>query len=242
MLYKLNTQSTLEKYTSRMKNKEILHTIVATDVVIVTLRENVLYARVMNVHRLPHYNNQFGFPGGLIGSTETADDAVKRLVKEKASLHEKSLYSEQLMTFSEINRDKRGRVVAIAYLALVPWENLEMKEMISSEELAWVPVTKLKNMAYDHTSMLRIALERLASRSTYTTIIAKLMPDEFTLTSLEQAFEVVTGKPLDKRNFRKKIEKLGIIRYTNKKTTGNKHRPAKLYEFKSDKVLTLEIL
>jgi 8-oxo-dGTP diphosphatase len=146
------------------------------------------------------------------------------------------------MTFSEVNRDKRGRVVSVAYLALVPWENLSVEDQMSNAELAWMPVTKLKHLAYDHDHMLKVALDRLASRATYTTIISKLMPEEFTLTSLEQAFEVVTGKPLDKRNFRKKVDALGIIRYVNKKTSGSRHRPAKLYEFKSTKVLTLEIL
>ncbi len=225
-----------------MKNDPLQYTIVATDVVIMTIKDGELAARMMKVHRPPYYENQYGFPGGLILISETAEQAALRIVKERAGLREHSIYLEQLQTFSELNRDKRGKVVSISYLALVPWEELDGAERDSDDELAWIPVKKLRNLAYDHNDMLKVAKERLSSRVTYTTLIAKIMPKEFTLTELEKTFELVSGKSLDKRNFRKKIEKLSVLTDLKKKTEGVKHRPAKLYKFTSEKVIILEML
>ncbi len=225
-----------------MKQAPIKFTVVAVDVIIFTIVDNALMARAMKVHRPPYYDNQYGFPGGLIGIDETAENAAARIIKEKANIRERSVYLEQLQTFSETGRDKRGKVVSVAYVALIPWEELEADERTSYPELGWVPVKKLKQMAYDHDYMLQVALERLSARVTYTTLIAKIMPQEFTLTELEKTFELLADKTLDKRNFRKKIEKLSILRDLKKKTTGTKHRPAKLYCFKSEKVAYLEVL
>ncbi len=225
-----------------MKRASIKHTIVAVDVIIFTITDNILLARTMKVHRPPHYDNLYGFPGGLIGTEETAEGAALRIIKEKADLEEKSLYLEQLQTFSDPGRDKRGKVVSVAYLALISWEKLESSERISNVELCWTPVSKLKHLAYDHDHMLEVALERLASRVTYTTLIAKIMPKEFTLTELEKTFELLADKKLDKRNFRKKMEKLSILKDLKRKTSGAKHRPASLYSFKSEKVTYLEVL
>jgi 8-oxo-dGTP diphosphatase len=225
-----------------MTSPTIKHTIIATDVVILSIIDGTIVARMMRVHRPPYYDNQFGFPGGLIDVSETAEEAALRIIKDKAELKEKSVYIEQLQTFSALGRDKRGKVVSVAYLALVPWESLKAIERESHDELAWIPVKKLKGLAYDHDHMLRVALERFSSRVTYTTLISKIMPKEFTLTELEKTFELVSNKNLDKRNFRKKIEKLGILSDLNKKTTGVKHRPESLYSFESDNVKILEML
>lgn len=225
-----------------MKQTPVRHTIVAVDVIIFTIIDNVLMARAMKVHRPPYYDNQYGFPGGLIGVEETAEGAASRIIKEKANLRERSVYLEQLQTFSDPGRDKRGKVVSVAYLALIPWEELDGVERESHNELCWMPVSKLKHLAYDHDHMLKVSLERLASRVTYTTLIAKIMPGEFTLTELEKTFELLADKKLDKRNFRKKMEKLSILKDLKRKTSGVKHRPASLYSFKSEKVIYLEVL
>ena len=165
-----------------------------------------------------------------------------RKFEEKAGINAEKTYAEQLYTFSAIHRDPRGRVVAVAYLALVPWESLSPKEQTDGPHTWWTPVAQAHKLAYDHDDIVSLALSRLRSRITYTTLIGKLMPKEFTLTELEQAYESILKTELDKRNFRKKILKLGILEEVPRKKSGGRFRPAQLYRFVSTKVRDIEIL
>ena len=89
--------------------------IIAADVVMFTIRDNKLLVRLTKVQRPPHFSNSRGMPGGLIDPKETAEEAAKRLVRTKGLLDAREIYIEQLYTFSELKRDPRGRVVAVAY-------------------------------------------------------------------------------------------------------------------------------
>lgn len=216
--------------------------VIAADVVLFTVRDNRLFVRLVRVDRPPHFLNRKGLPGGLIDPKETADEAVKRLVRTKGLVAEGKTHIEQLYTFSALKRDPRGRVVAVAYLALVPWERLSASEQADTSDAWWSPVTDAEHLAYDHDVMLATAIARLRSRVTYTTLIGKLMPHEFTLTELEHAYESILHADLDKRNFRKKILKLNFITPLPHKRTGGAFRPAQLYRFSSDKVKEVEVL
>jgi len=229
-----------------MKNTESLSplhvAVLATDVVLFTIKDDALFVRLITVDRLPHFKNIPGLPGGLIDAKETAEEAALRHLQTKAGISSDKLHLEQLYTFSAIKRDPRGRVVAVAYLALIPWEQLSSEEQEDTETAYWHKVQGLKGMAYDHDEILSVALERLRSRIHYTTLISKLLPKEVTLTDLETAYELLLGTDLDKRNFRKKILKLNILKELPKKRTGGSFRPAQLYTFASDKVKEIEML
>lgn len=230
-----------------MKQKDISggkiqFAIIAADVVIFTIRDNRLLVRLTKVQRPPHFSNNKGMPGGLIDPKETAEEAAKRLVRTKGLLDAREIYIEQLYTFSALKRDPRGRVVAVAYLALIPWEKLSTKERLDTSDAWWSPASEVGELAYDHNQILVMAIDRLRSRITYTTLIGKLMPKEFTLTELEHAYESILHSNLDKRNFRKKILKLNFITPLPHKRTGGAFRPAQLYRFSSDKVKEVEVL
>lgn len=216
--------------------------VLAADTALFTLRDNQLLVRLTNVDRPPFYENIPGLPGGLLTPNETAEDAALRHLEDKAGIAIAHVYAEQLYTFSKIDRDPRGRVVAVAYLALVPWEKLSAVERSDTKECWWSPVRKTDHLAYDHNEVLAVALARLKSRATYTTLISKLMPEEFTLTELETAYETVLHTPLDKRNFRKKILALKVLKELPHKRTGGAHRPAQLYRFASKKTEEIEVL
>ena len=216
--------------------------VVASDAVIFMVKGGTLYVRVIPVHRPPHYKNAKAFPGGVLRPEETAEKATHRLIADKGLIDNSHIYLEQLYTFSEVNRDPRGRVVAVAYCAFVPWNALSNKERMDTKEVWWEPAHTLKNLAYDHDEMLRMAIARLRSRVHYTTLISKLMPKEFTLTELEQIYESILEANLDKRNFRKKILKLGILKELPKKKSSGRSRPAKLYSFASPAVSDIEVL
>jgi 8-oxo-dGTP diphosphatase len=216
--------------------------VLAADTALFTIRDGELMVRLITVERPPHFPKNPGLPGGLLHPKETAQEAAARHLGTKACIDVQKVYMEQLYTFSDVDRDPRGRVVAVAYLALVPWEKLDASEQSDSNGAHWVPVRKARKLAYDHDEVLGVALRRLCSRVTYTTIIQKLMPKEFTLTDLELAYESIVDKELDKRNFRKKILKLDILTALPHKKAGGRFRPAQLYTFTSSRVDEIEVL
>ncbi len=221
--------------------KHLRFAVLAVDVALMSIRNGVLVVRVMRVERPPHFPNSTGLPGGLIDPRETAEEAALRIIREKG-LIASSVYTEQLYTFSEIDRDPRGRVVAVGYLSLVPWNDLTEDEQRDGDDAWWEAVRDATGYAYDHDHILDTALVRLRSRAHYTTIVRNLMPHEFTLTELESAYESILKTALDKRNFRKKLLKLGVVTPQGKKRTGGAHRPAELYAFRGKNVEEIELL
>jgi 8-oxo-dGTP diphosphatase len=222
--------------------KHLRFAILAADSALFTIRDGRLLVRLVRVDRPPHFPNTKGLVGGLIDPKETAEESALRLIQEKASIATKHIYLEQLYTFSNIERDPRGRVVAVAYIGFIPWEALTPTETLNTDESWWCDVEAAKKLAYDHDDMLSVALERIRSRIRYTTLMVKLMPQEFTLTELETAYENILRANLDKRNFRKKILKLKIVKPLNRKRAGGAHRPAELYSFSTRKVHEIELL
>lgn len=210
---------------------------VAVDVVLFGIIDDTLHALVDTVDRPPHYIDIEAFIGGLIESSETAEMAIARHLATKGSLQ--SSYIEQLCTFSALERDKRNRVISIAYLGLVRPATVETYKHASAR---WVPIAKLRNLAYDHNQMLATALERLRGKLTYTTIANHLLPNHFTLSELQRVYEIVLNQTLDKRNFRKKILALDVVKETGRMQEGVQNRPAALYTFKQNKVEELTLI
>lgn len=202
--------------------------VMAIDAVLLSMVHGELCALVSAVNRPPHYVNTLGFLGGIIHADETAEQACERILLEKGGI--KKSYVEQLYTFSAIGRDKRNRVVSVAYLGFV---GPDIAATYHHVDARFVPVKQLKKMAYDHREMLTVAEKRLQGKLSYTTIAQRLLPRHFTLTELQQVYEHVLHRSFDKRNFRKKIIALGIVRETGRMQEGVKNRPAALYEFVS---------
>lgn len=232
----------MAKKNTHISPKKLLFAILATDVVLFTLKDGVLLVRLIPVNIEPFFKNLLGLPGGLLAPDETAEQAVVRQVEYKAKISADKIYMEQLFTFSDIKRDPRGRVVSVAYLALVPWESLSDEEKRDTSESYWKPVQTIKKLAYDHNKIIEMALARFVSKITYTTLISKIMPREFTLTELENTYQSFVKKNIDKRNFRKKILRLKLVKPLSKERRGLKQRPAKLYSFTSQKIITMEVL
>lgn len=209
----------------------------AVDAIVLGLVDGELYGLVSKVNRPPHYVNVLGFLGGIITAKETAEEACERVLKEKGNLSK--VYLEQLYTFSGVNRDKRNRVVSVAYLGLV---RPDVVQTYNHAEAMFRPLKELKKLAYDHNDMLAAALHRLRGKLSYTTIAQYLLPRHFTLTELQSVYETISKKEFDKRNFRKKILALDIVRETGRMQEGVQNRPAALYEFTSQKLQELPLI
>lgn len=202
---------------------------VTVDLVIFTIATHDL--KVLLIRReLEPYQNCWALPGGFVDIDESLEHAAARELQEEAGV--KNVYLEQLFTFGEPGRDPRGRVISVAYFALV--DNEQQKIMAGSDAAAaeWHSVFHPPALAFDHKKILDYAVWRLRNKIEWTTVGYELLPRKFTLSELQRVYEVILQKPVDKRNFRKKILAQGEIKELDEVRTDGAHRPARLYSFK----------
>ena len=212
---------------------------VTVDMVIFSIENNTL--RVLLIKRnLDPFKGKWALPGGFVRDNENLEEAAQRELSEETGV--KSVYLEQLYTFGRINRDPFGRVVSVAYLALIRPENVRLKTTGEYQDIKWFPVSRLPRLAYDHKEIVEVAIDRLQKRLGYTNIVRSLLPEKFSLTELQSAHESILNKKLDKRNFRKKILALKLVKETGVKEENKAYRPAALYEFSQDKLIIKTIL
>ena len=199
---------------------------VTVDVVIFTIQKGTL--KVLLVRRLIEpFIGQFAIPGGFVLEGEDLEEAALRELREETGVSD--VYLEQLYTFGKPDRDPRGRVVTVAYFALVSADR-ELKAGTDAAEAAWFPMDDLPPLAFDHAKILDYALERLRNKLEYTTVGFQLLPEKFTLTELQEVYAAILGKELDKRNFRRKMSVLKILKPLPEYRRGGQ-RPAQLYRF-----------
>lgn len=216
------------------KSKLIIGPALAVDTMIFAIRDGKLCVLLLQIGTGP-YKNKWALPGGIVQINETLDQAAQNVLAKKAGI--KGLHLEQLYTFSGIKRDVRGRVVSVAYFALVDSDKFSIVTMDHYIAIEWREISKLPLMAFDHKEMIDYGAGRLRAKIEYSNIVYGLLPKEFTLTEMQSVYEAIIGNPIDKRNFRKKIFSLNILIETNRERTGQKNRPAKLYRFKKRKLV-----
>ena len=221
----------------RTTNSE-LSVAMTVDVVLFTIREKKLAVLLVRRVKDP-FAGVWALPGGFVERDESVDSAALRELQEETNVSR--VYLEQLYTFGDPDRDPRGRIITVAYYALINWENFKLRVRTDASEAKWFPVQELPKLAFDHREIIRYALERLQNKVNYTTICFQLLPKKFTLSELQQAYEIILNQELDKRNFRKKMIQLHILKDTReKKTDGGPQRPAKLYSFTDVRVVKLQ--
>jgi 8-oxo-dGTP diphosphatase len=203
---------------------------VTVDLVVFRIRSDVL--EVLLVRRgIPPFKGKWALPGGFNLEGESLEDAARRELKEETGVQD--VYLEQLYTFGDPARDPRGRVVTVAYYALIAGDQALVAGTDASAA-QWFPALEHPALAFDHDAILAYAIERLRNKLEYTTVGFQLLPREFTLSALQRVYEAILGKPLDKRNFRRKIELLGILTPIKGRRAGTT-RPAQLYGFSARK-------
>ncbi|MBP7557771.1 MAG: NUDIX hydrolase [Chitinophagaceae bacterium] len=181
--------------------------------------------------RYEPYKSSWALPGGFVLEHESLEEAVKRELKEETGATVN--YLEQLYTFGEPQRDPRQRIIAVAYFALVKSAKYqELKATTDAENAQWFPIGQLPRLAFDHKEIVRVAIERVRTKIRYQPIGFELLDKKFPFSDLEKLYTVLLDRPIDRRNFAKKIMALGILDETNElaKTDG-KGRPSKMYQF-----------
>ncbi len=209
------------------------------DVVIFALYNNDLKALLVKRPNQP-FLGTWALPGGFVKNSESLEEAAARKLAEETGVT--AVYTEQLYTFGEIERDPRMRIITVAYFALVPFESVE--EQINSAKpdgsARWFSLKNLPELGFDHRKIVDYAQQRLRYKLEYTSVGFELLPDLFTLTQLQRAYEIVLDEPLDKRNFRRKILAAGVIEETGEKTKEGEGRPARLYKYIDDSVAEIK--
>lgn len=201
---------------------------VAVDHCIFTILDDQLQLLLIQMRKAP-YTGMWALPGGLIQHEESLDAAAARILSEETGVSE--VYLEQLYTFGHPERDPFGRVVSVAYFALMHAQGTTLRTQPKYAAVQWWPAAHLPGLAYDHTAIVAYARQRLEWKLAYTNISWSLLPTHFALTELQKVYEAVLGRRLDKRNFRKKILSLGLIEAVGEKAMRGAHRPAMLYRF-----------
>jgi len=200
---------------------------VTVDIVIFTIREARLH--VLLVKRgIPPFQGRWAIPGGFVLEGESLDDAALRELREETGVAD--VYLEQLYSFGDLDRDPRGRVVTIAYYALVSADRAPPVAGTDAAEACWFSADELPELAFDHQRILDYAIERLRNKLEYTTVGFQLLPETFTLSELQVVYEAILGRRLDKRNFRRKLAILKILSPT-RVLRGGVGKPARLYRF-----------
>lgn len=195
--------------------------------------------KVLLIQRaLEPFAGKWALPGGFVRMEESLDDAARRELQEEAGIRPSHL--EQLYTFGAPNRDPRGRVVTVAYFALVKLSEHHVHAATDAREAAWFSVWDTPKLAFDHAEVLSVALQRLKGKVRYQPIGFELLPPKFTLTQLQRLYEVVLERQLDKRNFRKKILSMEFLEELDEVEQDVSHRAARLYRFDSKKYRQLE--
>lgn len=195
--------------------------------------------KVLLIRRdLEPFKGKWALPGGFVRIDETVDEAARRELAEETGVTK--VFLEQLYTFGGLDRDPRERVVSVAYFAVVKLSDHRVRAATDAREAAWFSASDLPGLAFDHEEIAGKALDRLKGKVRYQPIGFELLPPKFTLRQLQRMYEQILERPLDKRNFRKKVLGMGLLIEQDEVEQDVAHRAAKLYVFDKKRYRELE--
>ena len=183
------------------------------------------------------YINVYAFPGGFVHIDETVDECARRELYEETGV--KDVYMEQLYTFGDIYRDPRGRVVTVAYYALVRSTDYFPHGGTDASQAGWFKINELPPLAFDHKKILETAKQRIQNQIRYRPIGFELLDQKFTMTQLQTLYEAVLERKFDRRNFSSKILKTGVLDILDEKVQNVAYRAPRLMSFNRERYLQL---
>jgi 8-oxo-dGTP diphosphatase len=204
----------------------------AADPVVFTLldgRLSVLLARRLEEPQ----RGMFALPGGFVGAEESPEQTAERKLREKTGVG--SVHLEQLRTYAAPDRDPRGWLPSIAYLALVPPGALP-DQTPADRDASWHLLDALPELALDHARIVDDGLWRLrarvADKAWFMRVGGGLLPEEFTLGQAQRLYEAIAGETLDPANFRRDVKATGLLADTGRRRSEGPGRPGTLYRLR----------
>ncbi|HEX2970413.1 MAG TPA: NUDIX domain-containing protein [Bacteroidales bacterium] len=201
---------------------------VTTDIVLFGFEERKLKVLLIKRKSSP-FEGKWAFPGGFLEIDETAEEGAKRELSEETGI--KDVFPEELRTFSEVNRDPRGRTVSIAFYALIRMTEIFAVAGDDATESGWFHVSDMPQLAFDHDKILSSAIEKLREQFRYQPVAFDLLEEKFTIPQLQELYEQVLNIEFDRSNFRKKVISSGLLKDINETEDGVPHRGARYFIF-----------
>lgn len=177
------------------------------------------------------FKGEWAIPGGFVKDNETLEASVERELFEETGANIN--YLEQLYTFGSPDRDPRERILSVTYFGLVKSDQYKkLKATTDAEAAEWFSIKQLPKLAFDHEAILQLAIERLRGKIIYQPIGFELLEKKFPFSDLEHLYSTLLGRPIDRRNFRKKVMSLGILEELSEKALkSGAGRPGNLFKF-----------
>ena len=220
-----------------MSAKQMKRPDLAVDCVVFGLDEDDLKIILIQRNAEP-FCGKWALPGGFVRLKETLEEAALRELREETGIRD--VFLEQLYTFGAVNRDPRGRVVSVAYYALVNLRDHAIRATTDASNAAWFSADDIPKLPFDHNRIIDVALLRLKGKVRYEPIGFELLPEKFTLTQLQRMYEKILDQNIDKRNFRKRILGMGLLIELDEVQMDVAHRAARLYKFDEHKYRQLK--
>lgn len=203
---------------------------VTVDCVVFGLDDEDLKVLLIQRDRAP-FAGKWALPGGFVDPDETLEQAALRELAEETGVSKKGVFLEQLYTFGDPGRDPRDRVITVAYYGLVRRLDHVPRAASDARAVGWFPASRCMPLAFDHANIVALARQRLQAKVRYQPIGFELLPRKFTLSQIQRVYEAVLERPLDKRNFRKKLLGTGVLMELDETQRDVAHRAARLYRF-----------
>lgn len=204
---------------------------VTTDILVFSIRENALNVLLIERDQDP-FKGSWAIPGGFVKMDEDLETGALRELAEETNIS--GIPIKQFGAYGAVGRDPRERVITIAFIALVPSDDLVAKGGTDAKDAQWFAVDDVPPLAFDHQLILNDGraqlIKDISNPLRETGLVAfEFLPELFTLTQAQHIFETLRGEQIDKRNFRKWLSNTWNVEGTGKKSSGGRHRPAELY-------------
>ena len=201
------------------------------DLVIFTIENDRLKVLLIKRKETP-FPDRLSLPGKLIYPNQETDRTARELAAEV--IGSQNFYCKQLKAFTQLDRHPFGRVITIAHLVLVPFQEVEFQPNGLTDEIHWHDLEDMPNLPFDHNLLVETGLQEVRSTVRHIPLVFDLLPDQFTITEARRAFEAIFGETIDKRNFAKKVKKSELIEALEGESKPSRGRKAALFRFRRE--------
>lgn len=180
------------------------------------------------------YKGYWVIPNNILNNQTTLEENANNIYLQTTGLDKGTIF--QSKAFSALDRDLNQRVIAITYIAITDKTLIDMKKQ--DKDKSWFQIDELPKLGYDHENIINEVISELRPKITtnYDDMLVKFFPSDFTLPELQNFYEYVLNKPIDRRNFHKKFVNQDLVVDTGFKVTKGSGRPGTLYRFNLDKM------